>query len=218
MFMRTASMADPQALLPPGDAGSTSLDRVETRTSTMCPSFSQCRTRRRFLEEAAVRRQVGLGRDLYRARFGLFPPALRDETRRFQQVLEEGEFQKVGGVPNSPPMPLVKPLSMYDAPPSHATTPAAQRLRLSPPSVAGERAPPWSGGGRRFESVRGLCKSPGNRGFSFRLDLQDLQLAQGMEPFMELTGLKDPSIAVGAPATSRRRQVCKPEYRVLAPR
>jgi hypothetical protein len=46
--------------------------------------------------------------------------------------------------------------------------------------------------GRRFESVRGLCKSPANRGFTFRIYLHALQYAVGMEPFMELSGPERP--------------------------
>jgi hypothetical protein len=42
------------------------------------------------------------------------------------------------------------------------------------------------GGGRRFESVRGLCKSRANRGFFCRRNLHGRQFAVGMEPFMEL--------------------------------
>jgi hypothetical protein len=42
--------------------------------------------------------------------------------------------------------------------------------------------------GRRFESARGLCKSPANRWLFGRDDLQKLQCAVGMEPFMELSG------------------------------
>ena len=40
--------------------------------------------------------------------------------------------------------------------------------------------------GRRFESVRGLCKSAGNRRFLVQLDLLQLERAVGMEPFVEL--------------------------------
>ena len=43
--------------------------------------------------------------------------------------------------------------------------------------------------GRRFESVRGLCKSPARRGFWVQPDLQGRQCAVGMEPFMELSSL-----------------------------
>jgi hypothetical protein len=43
--------------------------------------------------------------------------------------------------------------------------------------------------GRRFESVRGLCKSAANARFSFRLRLQTAQRVVGMEPFMELSDL-----------------------------
>jgi hypothetical protein len=42
--------------------------------------------------------------------------------------------------------------------------------------------------GRRFESVRGLCKSAANRRFLFRLHLQSRQCAVGMEPFVERSG------------------------------
>src|SRR6266498_2046303 len=44
-----------------------------------------------------------------------------------------------------------------------------------------------SGGGRRFESVRGLCKSPVNRSFCVQVDLLLVECAVGMEPFMELS-------------------------------
>jgi hypothetical protein len=39
--------------------------------------------------------------------------------------------------------------------------------------------------GRRFESVRRLCKSAANRRFLFRGNLHDLQRAMGMDPFMD---------------------------------
>jgi hypothetical protein len=42
-------------------------------------------------------------------------------------------------------------------------------------------------GGRRFESVRGLCKSGARRRFSVQLDLLCVERAVGMEPFMELS-------------------------------
>src|SRR5204863_6777246 len=42
--------------------------------------------------------------------------------------------------------------------------------------------------GRRFESVRGLCKSPAGCNFSFRLYLHDSQRAVDMEPSMEPSG------------------------------
>jgi hypothetical protein len=40
--------------------------------------------------------------------------------------------------------------------------------------------------GRRFESVRGLCKNPANERFSFLGDLQIPQLDADGEHFMEL--------------------------------
>jgi hypothetical protein len=40
--------------------------------------------------------------------------------------------------------------------------------------------------GRRFESVRGLCKRPGNRAFFSLIDLQAFHRAVRMEPFMSL--------------------------------
>src|SRR5687768_3411328 len=39
--------------------------------------------------------------------------------------------------------------------------------------------------GRRFESVRGLCKVPANRGFPYQLDLHHFEHASGMEAIME---------------------------------
>jgi len=52
------------------------------------------------------------------------------------------------------------------------------------------KTPSMVGGGRGFESVRGLCKSAGNRRFLFRVDLQVLERGPGMEPFMEPSGRK----------------------------
>src|SRR6266508_4242235 len=43
------------------------------------------------------------------------------------------------------------------------------------------------GGGRRFESVRGLCKSAAKRRFFVQSDLLFVAPAVGMEPFMELS-------------------------------
>jgi hypothetical protein len=40
--------------------------------------------------------------------------------------------------------------------------------------------------GRRFESVRGICKVPANRGLPYQLDLHHFEHASGMEPIMEL--------------------------------
>jgi hypothetical protein len=48
--------------------------------------------------------------------------------------------------------------------------------------------------GRRFESVRGLCKSPARRGFFFRMHLHDPQRAVGMEHPGEV-GLRGASLA-----------------------
>jgi hypothetical protein len=68
------------------------------------------------------------------------------------------------------------------------------------------------GGGRRFESVRGLCKSAGNRRFLVQLDLLGLERAVGMEPFMELFASPQPfvmatpdarSLACDGPSSSR---------------
>src|SRR6266513_4541695 len=58
--------------------------------------------------------------------------------------------------------------------------------------------------GRRFESVRGLCKSHANRGFSCRSNLHELQHAVGMEPFMEPS---DSDAASGPTPWRRRRKV-----------
>jgi hypothetical protein len=44
--------------------------------------------------------------------------------------------------------------------------------------------------GRRFESVRGLCKSAARRRFCVHIDLLLTQRAVGMEPFMELSSRK----------------------------
>src|SRR5437773_1514493 len=41
--------------------------------------------------------------------------------------------------------------------------------------------------GRRFESVRGLCKSAGNRCLRVQIDLLCVERAVDMEPFMELS-------------------------------
>jgi hypothetical protein len=41
--------------------------------------------------------------------------------------------------------------------------------------------------GRRFEPVRGLCKSPVNRCFCVQIDLLLVECAVSMEPFMELS-------------------------------
>src|SRR5437763_11906856 len=46
--------------------------------------------------------------------------------------------------------------------------------------------------GRRFESVRGLCKSPAKRGFFVLLRLHCPQRAAGVEPFMEPSGPEVP--------------------------
>jgi len=47
--------------------------------------------------------------------------------------------------------------------------------------------------GRRFESVRGLCKSPAKRDFSFRIIyLRIVQLDAGMEHIMGLPRLGVP--------------------------
>ena len=42
------------------------------------------------------------------------------------------------------------------------------------------------GRGRRFESVRGLCKGPANRGFLVCVQSAWRAIRPGMEPFMEL--------------------------------
>src|SRR5450759_2596734 len=39
--------------------------------------------------------------------------------------------------------------------------------------------------GPRFESVRGLCKRPANRGFCWWIELLQIQRAVGIEPFVE---------------------------------
>jgi hypothetical protein len=51
---------------------------------------------------------------------------------------------------------------------------------------------PWVRRGRRFESVRGLCKSAACRRFFVRIDLLPGERAVGMEPFMEPSGRKRP--------------------------
>ena len=51
-------------------------------------------------------------------------------------------------------------------------------------------------------SVRGLCKSPANQGSILRIDLHELQDAVGMEPFMELSGLREPRTGRTADAPS----------------
>ena len=61
--------------------------------------------------------------------------------------------------------------------------------------------------GRRFESVRGLCKVPANRRFFFRQNLYDYQRAVGMEPFMEPSGPErssEPRETVGLAPLNRR--------------
>ena len=45
----------------------------------------------------------------------------------------------------------------------------------------------WQGGGRRFESVRGLCKSAGKWRFLDQTSLLRVERAVGMERFMELS-------------------------------
>jgi hypothetical protein len=60
--------------------------------------------------------------------------------------------------------------------------------------------------GRRFESVRGLFKSPGKRGFFFCQNWHDLQCAVGMEPFMEPSGLERNLFVADRPQTSRARR------------
>ena len=47
--------------------------------------------------------------------------------------------------------------------------------------------------GRRFESVRGLCKSPAKRYLFFRVRLHNRQRAVGMEPFVEPSGREAPA-------------------------
>jgi hypothetical protein len=64
----------------------------------------------------------------------------------------------------------------------------AERLQSEVDSNARSKTTSMVGGGRRFESVRGLCKIPAKRGFFFRVGLQDPQRAVGMEPFMEPSG------------------------------
>jgi hypothetical protein len=59
------------------------------------------------------------------------------------------------------------------------------------------------GGSRRFESARGLCKSPANRQLVWRGNLHELQFAVGMEPLMELSGSERPQNATHE--TVRRR-------------
>jgi hypothetical protein len=52
-------------------------------------------------------------------------------------------------------------------------------------------------GGRRFESVRGLCKIPANQGFFFDADLQILQRDAGMEHIMEVPSPDRPAKCTG---------------------
>jgi hypothetical protein len=54
--------------------------------------------------------------------------------------------------------------------------------------------------GRRFESVRGLCKSPARRGFCIHVDWQVQPRAVGMEPFMELSSREQLSAKLDYPA------------------
>jgi hypothetical protein len=58
----------------------------------------------------------------------------------------------------------------------------------------------WQGGGLRFESGRGLCKSPARRRFCVHVDLHVQPRAVGMEPIMELSGRE-----VCSPPSARRR-------------
>jgi hypothetical protein len=66
------------------------------------------------------------------------------------------------------------------APPKTAQT---SRNRWQPTATVSER---MVRRGRRFESVRGLCKSPARRRFCVQVDLHVQPRAVGMEPFMEL--------------------------------
>jgi hypothetical protein len=70
--------------------------------------------------------------------------------------------------------------------------------RVTPPSSMVRR-------GRRFESVRGLCKSAGNRRFLVQGDLLLLRRAVGMEPFMELSSSERLAIGRGARISGGRR-------------
>jgi hypothetical protein len=64
------------------------------------------------------------------------------------------------------------------------------------------------GGGRRFESARGLCKSAARRRFSVQLDLLQGERAMGMEPFMELSGSKASQFISRRRQSTGRRSVC----------
>ena len=57
----------------------------------------------------------------------------------------------------------------------------------NPPAagVQRRRPTPWNGGGLRFESGRGLCKSAAGRLFFVQIDLLLVERAIGMEPWME---------------------------------
>ena len=64
----------------------------------------------------------------------------------------------------------------------------------------------WYGGRRRFESVRGLCKSAGNRRLRDQTRLQSEQGAVGMGPFMDSDAREGPGLPQAAPAVSSPRE------------
>src|SRR5207248_6043079 len=86
-----------------------------------------------------------------------------------------------------------RPSDSVEAQPSGRRTRCAAGGRASSRTAALRRAPglsrapPWYGGGRRFESIRGLCKSAARRRFLVQTDLLVVEGAVGMEPFMELS-------------------------------
>ena len=56
--------------------------------------------------------------------------------------------------------------------------------------------------GRRFESVRGLCKSAARRRFLVQNDLVGVERAVGMEPWMEPSGSRRTARSAFAPGTT----------------
>jgi hypothetical protein len=58
---------------------------------------------------------------------------------------------------------------------------------LLPPAATGCPQSRMVRRGRRFASVRGLCKSAARRRFLVQIDLLNVDRAVGMEPFMELS-------------------------------
>jgi transposase IS116/IS110/IS902 family protein len=102
-------------------------------------------------------------------------------------------------------------------------SPRAQKALIKPkplPSVATScRDERMVRRGLRFESVRGLCKSPAKLDFLFRIDLHGLQYAARMEPSMELSGSGGLSGALSSGLTIGACRFRRPRaLRVVTPR